>query len=88
MKRAVYHVIFPGLMPILFFVTASTPAEVLGCRTRGLIAVAIALGSGLAALGTAMMGAKGRLKGAEDSVWLLASTVILAIPVVALLVLA
>ncbi len=88
MKRAAYHVMFPLIMPILFFATASTPVEVLGCRTRGLIAVAIALVSGLAALGTAMMGARGRMKGTEGSIWWLGSTLILAIPAVALLILA
>ena len=88
MKQTVYHIMIPLVMPILFFVTASTPVEVLGCRTRGLIAVAIALISGLAALGTALIGARGRMKGAQDSVWWLGSTVILAIPVVALLILA
>jgi hypothetical protein len=88
MKHAVRHIIIPAIMPILFLITASTPVEILGCRTRGLIALAIALVSGLAALGTAMIGARRRMKGAEDSVWWLGSTLILVVPVVGLVILA
>jgi hypothetical protein len=50
MKRIVYYVIIPAVMPALFFAVASTPVEVLGCRLRGFIALLIAFISGLAAL--------------------------------------
>jgi hypothetical protein len=63
MKRIAYHVILPTIMPVLFFVVASTPVEVLGCLVRGLIALAIAFISGLAALGAAIIGAKGGAEG-------------------------
>ena len=63
MKRIVYHVILPAIMPVLFFVVASTPVEVLGCLVRGLIALLIALMSGLAALGAAVIGVKGGGRG-------------------------
>jgi hypothetical protein len=43
MKRVIYHVILPAIMPVLFFVVALTPVEVLGCLIRGLIALLIAL---------------------------------------------
>jgi hypothetical protein len=43
MKRVIYHVILPAIMPVLFFVIALTPVEVLGCLVRGLIALLIAL---------------------------------------------
>ena len=87
MKHAVYHIIIPAIMPVLFLIIAAAPIEVLGCRTRGLIAVTIAFVSGLAALGTAIIGARRRMKGA-DSVWWLGSTLILVLPVVALVILA
>jgi hypothetical protein len=67
MKHAVYHIVIPAIMPGLFLITAATPVEVLGCRTRGLIARTIALVSGLAAIGTAMIGARGRMKETESS---------------------
>jgi hypothetical protein len=42
MKRIVYHIMIPAITPAAFFVIASMPVEVLGCRTRGLIALLIA----------------------------------------------
>jgi hypothetical protein len=63
MKRIVYNVMIPAIMPAAFLVIASIPVEVLGCRTRGLIALLIALLSDLAALGAAIIGAKGRMRG-------------------------
>jgi hypothetical protein len=61
MSRIQRHVILPSLAPLLFFAVAATPVEALGCRTRGLLAFAIALVSVLAGLGAAIMAIKGRL---------------------------
>jgi hypothetical protein len=66
----------------------ATPIHVLGCRTRGLLAFIIAFVCVLAALGASVMGAKGRMKGDPSAKWWLASTVILAIPAVAFIILA
>jgi hypothetical protein len=88
MKRIVYHVIIPAVMPVLFFTVASTPVEVLGCFVRGLIALLIALISGLAALVAAIIGLKGRVRHNENSIWWLTSTLVLVIPVIAMLFLA
>jgi len=88
MKRIVSHVIIPAIMPAVFFAIALTPVEVLGCRTRGLIALLIALFSGLAALGAAIIGVKGRIRGDIYSIWWVASSMILTSPVIALIILA
>ena len=88
MKRIVYHVILPTLMPVLFFVVALTPVEVLGCFMRGLIAMLIALISGLAAFVTVIIGAKGRVRNDKNSIWWVMSTLILVIPVIAMIILA
>ena len=88
MKRIVYYIIIPAVMPAVFFVIASIPVEVLGCRTRGLIALLIALFSGLAALGAAIIGVKGRMRGDIYSIWWVASSLILTLPVIALIILA
>jgi len=92
MKRIVYHVILPTLMPVLFFVVASTPVEVLGCLIRGLIALLIAFISGLGALVAAIIGAeggaKGRVRHDKNSIWWVTSTLILVIPVIAMIILA
>lgn len=42
-------------MPVLFFAVALSPVGLLGCRARRLIAFSLALVSGLAAIGTAVM---------------------------------
>jgi hypothetical protein len=88
MKRIIYHIIIPAVMSTAFFAIASTPVEVLGCRTRGLLALLIALISGLAALGAAIIGAKGRVRGDTNAIWWVRSTLILVIPVVALILIA
>jgi hypothetical protein len=46
-------------MPVLFFAMALFPVDLLGCRTRGLIAFSIAFANGLAGLGAARMALKG-----------------------------
>ena len=88
MKRIVYHVILPAIMPVLFFVVASTPVEVLGCLVRGLIALLIAFVSGLGALGAAIVGTKGRVRHDRNRIWWVISTLILVIPVIAMIILA
>ncbi len=88
MKRIVYHVILPAFMAVLFFIVASTPVEVLGCFLRGLIALLIALISGLAALVAAILGLKGRVRQDKNSIWWVLSTLILVIPVIAMIILA
>ena len=92
MKRTIYHIIIPAIMPVLFFVVASTPVEVLGCLVRGLIVLLIALMSGLAALGAAVIGvkggAKGRVRHDKNAIWWVTSTLILVIPVIAMIVMA
>jgi len=82
------HFILPTIMPVLFFAVALSPVELLGCRTRGLIALSIAFVSGLAGVGAAVMALKGRLKGEAGSEKWILTALILTIPVVALLVLA
>ena len=88
MKRKTYHAVIPAIMPAIFFLIAATPVETLGCFTRGLLAFVVALASGLAALGTAGMGVRGRICGDVYAQWWVISTLILTIPVVALLILA
>jgi len=88
MKRIVYHVIIPAIMPAAFFVVASTPVEVLGCLVQGLMALLIALISGLAALVAVIIGLKGRAHHDKNSIWWVTSTLILVIPVIAMIIMA
>jgi hypothetical protein len=88
MKRKAYHAVIPAIMPAVFFLIVATPVETLGCFTRGLLASVVALASGLAALGTAVMGVRGQSRSDVYAAWWVNSTLILTIPVVALLILA
>ena len=88
MKRIANHIIIPAMMAVLFLIVASTPVEVLGCFVRGLIALLIALISGLAALVTVIIGLKGKLRHDKNSVWWVLSTLILVVPVIAMIILA
>jgi hypothetical protein len=82
------HVILPSIAPLLFFAVAATPVQTLSCRTRGLLAFIIALVSVLSGLAAAIMAIKGRLRGDSQTVWWIASALILAVPAVAVLILA
>ena len=75
-------------MPVLFLIVVLTPVEVLGCAVRGLIALLIALISGLAAVGAAIIGLKGRVRRDPNAIWWVMSTLILVIPVIAMILLA
>jgi len=88
MKRIVNHIVVPAMMTVLFFAVALTPVEVLGCFLRGLIALLISLVSGLAALVAVIIGLKGRVRQDKNSIWWVLSTLILTIPVIALIILA
>ncbi len=68
-----------------FFAVALSPVDLLGCKTRGLFALVIAFLCGIGALFTAIKALKGRLRGDADSKWWMVSTLILTIPVVAMI---
>lgn len=87
-NAVVRYFIIPAIMPVLFFAVALSPVDLLGCQTRGLIALSIAFVSGLAGLGAAGMALKGRVKGEAGSERWIFTALILTIPVVAMIVLA
>jgi hypothetical protein len=88
MKRVIYHMIAPALMPAVFFAVALTPVQVFGCRNRGLMALLIALVSGLAAATTTAIARKRSRRGDKTAIWWMVASLILMIPVVALIVMA
>ncbi len=88
MERTIRHVIFPAVMPAIFFLIAATPVETLGCLTRGLLALVVSLVSGVAALGAAIVSVRCRNRRDEYAPWWVVSSGILVIPVIALIILA
>ncbi len=88
MKRIIYHLVLPAIVCLLFFAVARTPVSFFGCANRGLIATAIALFSGAGAI-VCVVRSKNALKTEpEQSRWWLMTTLILAVPLVGLVILA
>jgi hypothetical protein len=86
--RMAAHLVGPLFATASFFVVAATPVEVLGCRNRGLLAVAVVGVTLLASLASAIVALVGRARGRPGGGWWIASAVILAVPAVGLLILA
>ncbi len=82
------HITMPVLLSTLFFAVALSPVSLLGCRTRGLVSLALAMASGVLALGAAVRGAGARFRGDPRSTWWLASSLVLTVPVVAMVLMA
>lgn len=82
------HVLVPAVVPALFFIVALMPVHLLGSHTRGLLTVLIALASVLAGLGATITAVRARQRKDPLRHWWMASAAILAIPAVAVVVLA
>lgn len=80
-KELFRHILIPLIVPLAFFIVVATPVELLGCRTRGLIGVGIALAGGLAGIACAVKGLIGKIKNAPASGYWMVSTIILALPI-------
>ncbi len=88
MNPVILHVMLPAILPALFFLVASTPVEVLGCATRGFLAVLIACISVLGALVAAVVAVRRKKSGDPKANWWGVSALFLSIPPVALIILA
>lgn len=88
MKRIIYHIALPAIVCLLFFAVVRTPVSVLGCANRGLIATAIALFSGAGAIVSIIRSKNTLQTDPEKSRWWLMTTLILAVPLVGLVILA
>ena len=82
MKKIIKHLIIPAMFSALFFIIASLPAELLGCRNRGLIAAFVAIAAGVIGFVAAGQGLLGKIRGDENSPLWMASALILAVPAI------
>lgn len=80
MTRLFKHIVLPVVPTVAVLGLYFTPVALLGCVTRGLMAVAIVSVALLAALATVGVGLAKRIKGQSDSVWWIVSTLILMVP--------
>lgn len=88
MNPIIRHVMLPAIFPALFFLVASTPVEVLGCFTRGLIAFLIAFTGLIGGLAMAVIALKQKGAGNPKANWWVVTALFLFIPAVALFFLA
>lgn len=88
MNRFRLHVLLPVCMLVVVLAIASMPVDALGCRGRGWLASLVALSSGLGAIGAALVGLRGRIRGNANSAWWMTSSLLLTLPVIVLLILA
>ena len=85
--RILAHLALPASSPALFAAVTAIPVEAVGCRNRGLLALAVVVPSLLVSMGAALAGLKERLAGQPGTGWWIVTSVVLAIPAVALLLL-
>lgn len=76
------HIALPALAPSAVVALYFTPVEVFGCANRGLMALAVVLGSLIAAVVTVGIGLWVKARNHSSSSWWLASTFILVLPCV------
>lgn len=88
MTRRLRHIILPAFVPLIFLLVAATPVEAFGCRNRGLLALAIAVPAMLGALYAAVKAASAGRRRDSLARWWASTSLILAVPVVLLLILA
>ena len=88
MTRAFRHIALPAVAPLLFFSIAAIPVETIGCRNRGLLAVAVTLASAAGSLAAAVAALRGRVRRDPESFWWIVTAIILVLPAVGLIILA
>lgn len=82
MKRILNDVIVPATLPAIFFVVAAVPVQLLPCGNRMLIAALVAIAARILGVVAAVKALMGKLRGNADSSLWMASTLILAIPAI------
>jgi hypothetical protein len=85
MSLFVRHVALPALAPAAIVGLYFTPILLFGCINRGLLALAVVLGSTVAACLTARTGIRASRRHDPASAWWLLSTLILTLPIILLL---
>jgi len=79
-KNKLRHILIPALVTAVFFFIVSLPVELLGCRNRGLVAVIIAIVTGLVGIAAAVKALIDKVRGDSNSYLWMTSALILAIP--------
>jgi hypothetical protein len=84
-KKLFYHVLAPAIALLLFYSIAWSPVHVFGCRGRGLLALTIVFISLIGAIGAAIKASRSRQRGEDTVRWWVYTSIILALPAIALI---
>jgi hypothetical protein len=83
--RTVRHMLLPALAPLAIVGLYFTPVTLIGCASRGLLALLVVGLSTIAAFVTVGLAIRGRTRGDPSSSWWIISTLVLALPLALLL---
>ncbi len=72
----ILHVALPALAPVALFGLWFTPVVLFGCVNRGLLALAIALGSAIGAFATLGIAFRLRARGESSGRWVLTAAIL------------
>jgi len=82
LKKIIKHLMIPSMFSVVFFIFASLPADLLGCRNRGLISAFVAIAAGVLGITVTVRGLMREIRGdASSSLWM-ASALLFAVPAV------
>lgn len=87
LKRIVFFILTPALVPAAFYRVASLPADALGCRERGLAAFLIAVAGMLGGWALTIHVLQQKRQGRAVTRWWILSALILVAPAMVLLAL-
>jgi hypothetical protein len=79
------YILIPAVAPLAVAVLYFTPLSVIGCSTRGLLALAVVFISLVAGIVVGVIGVRARMSGASVSGWRVAAMCVLALPAVLIL---
>lgn len=74
------HIILPSIAPLAIVGLYLTPVSLIGCTTRGLLALAVVFASLGIGISVGVRGLRSRMKGESGSGWWIASMCVLALP--------
>jgi len=87
LKRIIFYILTPAVVPWVFYRVASTPVDILGCRDRGLLAFFIAVAGMLGGWALVFYVLREKRHGVVVTRWWILSALILVSPAVVMLIL-
>ncbi len=85
-NKIVSHILLPAVAPGIFFGAAAMPGALIGDRLQSLMILAIAFIGVAGAMLAGAAAVKGRFWGGKDTAWWVITSIILAIPALALMI--